>query len=320
MLPNRILLTLSLALTLDIAPPLDDGRTPVLDVDFADPFILTTGSGLYAYATNTQRHGARLNVQVSHAGPGMRWTPPSEAMPELPPWALRERPDIWAPEVLETPQGYVLYFSARHATLRRRDGLTLCVGAARASQPEGPFTPEPMPLTCGGRDGVIDPSPFRAAGELWLYVKTDGNCCGAPTRILAQRLSSNGLGLLGAPVALTGVTNDKLWEGKVVEAPQMVAHAGRYYLFYSANDYASGAYAVGYARCRGPAGPCQDAPENPILRSGDALVGPGHQSLFQLGGRTYLAHHGWRQAKGVSERRRALYIRSLTWTAGGPKA
>lgn len=313
----KILFSASLTLSIHSASLLEARVAPVLDVDFPDPFVLSTTSGLYAYGTNTTREGHRLNVQVSRSADGRRWTPPSDAMPRPPPWASHEAADIWAPEVLETRLGYVLYFSARHASLRREDGLTLCVGVARATHPEGPFAPEPTPLTCGGRDGVIDPSPFHGAQGNWLYVKTDGNCCGAPTHILAQRLSEDGLRLLGAPVTIAGVTNDAPWEGKVIEAPQMAYHAGRYDLFFSANDYASSAYAVGYASCQGPAGPCQDASANPILSSKGGRVGPGHQSLFTSGGRTYLAYHAWREVGG--SRYRAMYVDELAWTAEGPR-
>jgi hypothetical protein len=51
-------------------------------------------------------------------------------MPVAPAWAARDEPDIWAPEVIATDGGYVLYFSARHANRRRQDDRTLCVGAA----------------------------------------------------------------------------------------------------------------------------------------------------------------------------------------------
>ena len=125
-------------------------------------------------------------------------------MPVPPRWALPGRPDIWAPEALRIGDRYIVYFSARHARLRRPDGLKLCVGAAVANRPEGPFVPQPEPLTCGGADGTIDPSPMRDGHDLWLYTKTDGNCCHVPTTVIAQRLSSNGLGLLGSPTTVCG--------------------------------------------------------------------------------------------------------------------
>ncbi len=43
------------------------------------------------------------------------------------------------------------------------------------------------------------------------------------------------------------IQDDQHWEGKIVEAPFMWKHAGRYYLFYSGNGYTSPEYAVGYA-------------------------------------------------------------------------
>ena len=92
------------------------------------------------------------------------------------------------------------------------------------------------------------------------------------------------------------VRNDAQWEGRVVEAPTMFKHDGQYVLFFSANDYAGVEYAVGYAICEGPLGPCQDAPENPILASdlsdkNAMVIGPGHQALLQLGDQTWLVYH-----------------------------
>ena len=75
---------------------------------------------------------------------------------------------------------------------------------------------------------------------------------------------AEGATLTGKPVRL--LTNHALWHGRVIEAPQMHVRDGRYYLFYSAHAFDSSNYAVGYALCEGPLGPCQDAQENPILK------------------------------------------------------
>lgn len=289
---------------------------PVLDTDFPDPFILPVRHGLLAFATNSVRDGLRLNVQLSRSADGVQWSAPVDAMPTLPAWARTDTPDIWAPEVMRVGRSYVLYFSARHARLRRPDGLTLCVGAAVAERPEGPYRPLDTPLSCGGRDGVIDASPVRdGAGRLWLYMKTDGNCCGAPIRLLALSLSADGLGASGPARVVYGFTNDRPWEGKVVEAPQMVRTPAGWRLFYSANDYGGRAYAVGYARCAGPLGPCQDARENPALKSGPGLEAPGHETIFRFRGRSWIAFHGWRAGP---PRHRALYIAPLRWVEDRP--
>lgn len=295
---------------------------PVLDTDFPDPFILPVEGGLVAYATNTWRHGHLVHVQVSLSRDGRNWSAPRDAMPVTPAWAVQEQPDIWAPEVIKAYGRYVMYFSARSSTVRRPDGLSLCVGAAISDRPEGPFQPMAQPLTCGGQYGAIDASPFRDGNDLWLYVKTDGNCCGAPIKVLAQRLAPNGLDLVGERTVLDAVTNDRNWEGNVVEAPRMVAHNGGYFLFYSASDYSNRAYAVGFARCERPKGPCLDALQNPILSSTgtgpDALVGPGGESLFHWQGETWMAFHGWRRRDGDGWRYRALYIAPVDWTKDGP--
>lgn len=301
---------------------------PVLDSEFADPFVLPVdGDRLVAYATNrTEDDGAHTHLPMSTSTDGLHWSTPTEAMPTAPPWARAGRPDIWAPEAMRIGDRYVLFFSARHATRTRPDGLTLCIGAAVAASPTGPFVPQPEPLTCGGAHGVIDVSPFRdrdSAGheQLWLIYKTDGNCCGTPTTFLAQHLRKDGLALEGAPQTIEGIGNDQPWEGKVVEAPQMLRLHGQLLLFYAGNDYGSGAYATGYARCDSPAGPCRDATENPILHSRPgppALVGPGHQSVFQHAGRSWMAFHGWRPATADHRRYRAMYILPLDGRDGRP--
>ncbi|MET0289325.1 MAG: glycoside hydrolase family 43 protein [Pseudoxanthomonas sp.] len=300
----------------------------MLDEEFADPFVLPLDDGsLVAFSTNRRGpDGQPMHIPSSSSRDAVQWTAPVDAMPQVPAWARQARPDLWAPEALQVGERYVLFFSARHATNMRPDGLTLCLGAAVATQPGGPYIPQPEPLTCGGAHGVIDVSPFRdrdAIGieRLWLLYKTDGNCCGTPTTFVVQRLSADGLALVGPPQVIEGAVNDADWEGHVVEAPQMVEHAGKWYLFYAGNDYGSGAYATGYARCAGPRGPCRDAEENPILRSrgGDPpLVGPGHQSVFEHAGRSWIAYHGWRPATATSPRYRAMYVQHLAWRDGRP--
>jgi len=282
---------------------------PVLDQDFPDPFVLPMGEELVAYATN----GQHLNVRFSRSIDGVYWSNPVDAMPVLPAWVHAEGPDIWAPEVMRVGQTYVMYFTGRHKSLTRPDGLTLCVGAATSDTPSGPFTPAAEPLTCGEGMGAIDPSPFRDGDNLWLYIKTDGNCCGTPISIIAQKLSADGTILVGAPVHVAGLTNDKPWEGAVIEGEQMIRHDGRYYMFFAANDYGSDKYATGYATCASPLGPCRDAEENPILKSEPDLVGPGHQSVFTFRGKTYIAYHAWRQTEDGKKRYRAMYISQVRW-------
>jgi beta-xylosidase len=303
---------------------------PVLRADFPDPFILEHEGRYLAYATNAQG----VNVQMASSTDLATWQflrderEPArlhDPMPVLPPWA--KTGFTWAPEVLQTPGGFVLYFTARHAA----SGLQ-CVGAATSPDPRGPFTsPATEPLVCQYElGGTIDASPFRAPdGQLYLYFKNDGNnpAFNKPTEIFAQRLSPDGLGLTGEPVSL--IRNDKPWEGRVVEAPTMVERGGSYVLLFSANDYGwhntqpVSSYAIGYATCEGPLGPCDDAPNNPFLASTSqpCLSGPGHQTVFQSQGREFLAFHSWAatQACRPANPSRFMHIVQLSWQSGVPQ-
>jgi GH43 family beta-xylosidase len=105
-----------------------------------------------------------------------------------------------------------------------------------------------------------------------------------PTYIYVQEMSPDGLELVGEPVRL--IRNTEVWESHVIEAPSMLKHEDRYYLFYSANNYAGVEYAVGYAVCESPLGPCEKAEENPILETlleRPPVIGPGHQTFRRSG-------------------------------------
>src|SRR5687768_4002958 len=124
---------------------------PVVRTDFPDPFVLSEGPLLHAYATNSMGS----NIQVLSSTDGADWRAHGDALPSLPAWAARGH--TWAPAVLKVGTGYVLYFTARHRTA----GIP-CIGAATGPSPRGPFgDPAPHPVMCQpDRGGSIDPSPF----------------------------------------------------------------------------------------------------------------------------------------------------------------
>jgi beta-xylosidase len=280
-------------------------RNPVHAENFPDPFLLRAGDTWHAYATNDDDG----NVQTLRSRDLVTWTKGPDALPELGGWAYPGK--TWAPEVLELDGRYVLYYTANAA-----DAGLQCIGRAVAAAPPGPFRDEAKaPLVCQRAEGgSIDPSPFRDEdGALYLLWKNDGNCCAKDTWIYAQRLSQDALRLEGQPARL--VRQDAGWEADVIEAPAMVRREGRYYLFFSANAFDADLYAVGYARCDAPLGPCRDAPENPILRSGCEASGPGHQAIVEVDGETWIAYHAWPRS---GEEERELWLDRVTWEDGKP--
>ncbi|MEU4622059.1 glycoside hydrolase family 43 protein [Actinoplanes sp. NPDC023801] len=284
---------------------------PVYAENFPDPGVIHAGGTWYAYGTNN----ATQNVPLLTSPDLVRWTAGGDVLPQLGRWAVEGH--TWAPEVVRTATGrYVLYYTARWA-----GGDRQCIGAAVADAPDGPFTDaSPEPLICQDDEGgSIDASPYlHTDGQLYLYWKNDGNHIGRPTHLYGQRLTPDGLALTGERVRL--LTNDKPWQAHVIEAPQMVRHDDRLFLFYSANAFDTDAYAVGYATCATPLGPCTDAAENPILKSSAGAAGPGHSYLVTgADGTTWLLYHAWSpDAIGSTVPGRQLWLDRVDWVDDGP--
>lgn len=317
------LLILALLLLLGVpAAAAEPLFVPLIERDFADPFVLRAGDTFYAYATND---GGR-NVQTAVSKNLVDWSPAGDAMPALPPWARKG--STWAPEVMKVGPAYILYFTARS----RKAGVQ-CIGAAVAAAPDGPFaSTAEEPLVCQpALGGSIDASPFRDAdGKLYLYFKNDGNNpeVRKPTQIWVVPLAPDGLAVAGEAKPVLGARLK--WEGGLIEAPTMIRAPAGYFLFFSGNDFAwqrdqkLSAYAIGYATCEGPLGPCREAGDKPFLYSFSGregcLSGPGHQAVFNVGERWFIAFHAWSADGGCGKLDpiRWFYIAPLLWKDGAP--
>ena len=112
-------------------------------------------------------------------------------------------------------------------------------------------------------------------------------------------------------ISIKLIAPTEVWEGTLVEAPDLVRHGSKYYLFYSANDYASTKYGVGYAVADKVEGPYIKNLSNPILATDlkVGVVGPGGEDVV-VGpdGNTWILYHAW-AAGGY----RNLYLDRLVW-------
>jgi beta-xylosidase len=249
--------------------------------DAPNPFALRVGTTTYLYASQKEFYGDNIQVR---SGPDLHHLGPvHDAMPELPGWVWAGF--TWAPDVRRIGDRYVLWFTAGVID-GRPDAIrpTECIGVAVSRRPQGPFTGVgDGPAICQrDRWGSIDPRTFRDAdGRLWLHWKSDDNAEVDGTShasIYAQRLAPDGITLLGRPTRI--LEADQPWEGRIVEAPQVVRVDGRYWLFYSGNWFNQPAYGIGVAECDGPAGPCTKHRSGPWLGSNAQGAGPGESSLF----------------------------------------
>lgn len=323
-------LAVAAAALLCVAAAPEPSFVPVFQQDFPDAFVLPHGSQFIAYATN---NGPNVPVAVSNdlvhwafAGDPARPGKQLDALPKLGNWA--KEGFTWAPEVLPLGDKYLLYYTASDARKNAQ-----CIGVAIASTPFGPFVDSnPQPIVCQlALGGSIDADAFRDAdGKLYLYFKNDGNRVHSRTSLWGLALAADGLSVIGEPVEL--LKDSQGWEDWVVEAPTMIHSPAGYDLFFSGGFFGwnpeeggLSPYAIGYATCTGPLGPCTAAPENPILhsfndREAGCLSGPGHQSIFQVGARSFISFHAWAADAHCRKRddARYLYIAPLFWKDGKP--
>jgi beta-xylosidase len=277
---------------IDVVPPLTY-LNPVIEQDFPDPFVLRQGATYYAFATNA---GAK-NIQSATSTDLAHWTVLPDALPNLPAWAAKNAGLTWAPSILQRGATFVMYYTARDTA----SGFQ-CISHAEATSPAGPYVDSTTAaFVCqvtGAQSlcGSIDPSPFvDTGGAAYLVWKSDENAaaCNDPPRIWSAPLSTDGTTLTGPATQL--LIMDQPWQQPIIEGPSMTVMAGNYYLAYSANNYESAAYAMGYATCLSPTGPCENVSvAGPFVSSAGSALGPGGGEFFaDQAGAPWLVYHAW---------------------------
>ena len=231
-------------------------------VPLADPYILLDGDTYYAYGTH---HADGIEYYTSKDL--VHWTSQGLALSKN---NTTEQQWFWAPEVYPIGDHYVMYFSANEH---------LCV--ATSTSPCGPFEQVGgyMLQSLIGDEKCIDSHMFiDDDGSCYLFFVrfTDGNC------IWMCELETDGI----TPKEETlrhCISVSAPWEsqlGRVCEGPFVLKHNRIYYLTYSANDYRSHDYGIGYAQLRALSGTWSKYAGNPILQRKEGLFGTGHHSFF----------------------------------------
>jgi hypothetical protein len=295
----------------DPPPPPEPPPLPLrparLTADFPDPTVVWGDDRWYAFSTNS---GPR-NVQVSTSRDLFDWTAPVDAAPTLPAWSA---PGFtWAPTVAKIGNRWVMYVSLVGPFTGH------CIDRLVATTAGGPYAPvDGGPLVCDqtGGNGAIDPSLFIAGGAPYLYWKADG---ARSQQLFGVALTPDGMAFAGQPQHL--LTATAAWQQSGIENPSMIAGADADWLVYSGAYWATGRYAMGYARCAGPLGPCQEmSTGGPWVATSGPVVGPGGGSLFRgPDGAFRLAFHAWAGGTGYGAGgRRVMHIENIDVGAGGP--
>jgi len=289
---------------------------PVVDEDCPDPGVVYY-NGTYYVATTTDYNSVPNKFPIRSSTDLVNWQLVGYIFPKgkAPVWSVE---DYWAPEIHVIGGRFVVYFVARDTTGR------LCVGVAQSTgNILGPYVDIGKPLIRNSTVGMIDPTYFYddVTNSGYVFWKEDGNGRNPPekyTPIWAQPVTSDGLKLIGSRSFI--LQNDpSSWEGILVEGPWVIKAYDSYYLFYSANMYATPLYAVGVAKSPAILGPYKKYPQNPIIHSDSHWSGPGHCAVVRFANETnphdyFMMYHSWVAGHvnpGVSPR--VLMLDQIIW-------
>jgi arabinan endo-1,5-alpha-L-arabinosidase len=303
---------------------------PIIDADFPDPAIIHADDGYYyAYATQTQRDGEWINIQVARSMDLIHWEQLGDALPVKPVWA-KETQDFWAPSVIFDGSTYFMYYSATPDVCAEPE-RGHCLAIATAKSPAGPFTDMGMPLLLGMGFEYIDPMAFDdpVTGKRLLYWGSGF----LPIKV--QELGPDRMSFVpgSKPVDLIWPNPVKGAFPRLVEAAWLIRHEDFYYLFYSGDNCCGphAEYGVMVARSPEPTGPfetleqARGVPHSLMLFKSERWLAPGHNSIVtDKAGQTWIIYHAidvdrprQRQQDEINSRR-ILLIDRIEWRDGWP--
>ncbi|HYE15861.1 MAG TPA: family 43 glycosylhydrolase [Pyrinomonadaceae bacterium] len=290
---------------------------PVIAGDFPDPSVIRVGEEYWATTTTG---GWAPHFPLMRSRDLVNWQLVGYVFEKRPAWA---RADFWAPEIIHDRGRFFVYYTARRDEGPKKTG-TLCVAVATAPAPAGPYT-DHGPLACEIPErknvGSIDAFFVRdEAGDPYLVWKADGNDAepDAPTSIYAQKLTEDGLKLVGKRREI--LRNTEPWEKHVTEGSFILRRGEYFYHFYSGNACCGRGcdYALGVARARKLLGPWEKHPRNPIVDDNADWQCPGHGSIVSTpDGRDFLLYHSYRRAGWTFNVGREALLDEVTWGPDG---
>jgi xylan 1,4-beta-xylosidase len=281
-------------------------NNPVIPGDHPDPSVIRFGDLYWATMTSGTWEP---EFSLFHSTDLLHWKIAGAVFQQRPKWAER---DFWAPEISTDRGRFFVYYTAR------KKGGPLCVAVATAAAVSGPYI-DHGPLVCQNIGSIDAMAVSDEGGARYLVWKEDGNSRNQPTPLWAQRLSDDGLELLGKKVEL--IRNDPgSWEGGVVEGVFILRRGDWFYLFYSGNGCCGRRcnYALGVARSRNLLGPYQKYSANPILAENQNWQCPGHGSIVtDKQGRDFLLYHAYRKSTSAFFIGREALLDQLSWGSDG---
>ena len=262
---------------------------PLLIGNWADPSIVKDGDDYYMTHSSFDYQPGLL---VWHSKDLQTWRPISRAV-------VNHQGSIWAPEMIKHDGLFYIYYPASGGNF-----------VVTAKHPKGPWSaPKSLSVKHIDPGHVVDKEGKR-------YVHLSGG--------RAAELSSDGLRTVTEPKKVYKgwpIPADWPIECPCLESPKLNKRGDWYYLTSAQGGTAGPATSlmVVSARSRGPLGPWENSPHNPIIRTWDrdeTWWSKGHGTLVEgPRGNWFCVLHGWRN--GFASLGRATLIEPIEWTEDG---
>ena len=286
----------------------DKYSNPVIDYSLPDPSIRKGEDGyFYLYATEDIR-----NLPIHRSKDLVNWEFVGTAFTDATRPDFEPEGGIWAPDINEIGDKYVLYYS-----MSVWGGEWTCgIGCAVADRPEGPFKDCGMMFRSNGIkvQNSIDPFYIEDNGHKYLF-------SGSFRGIYAIELSEDGLSLKSgsSPVQIAGTA----YEGTYIHK-----RGGYYYMFASIGSCCEGlksTYTTVVGRSTSLFGPyldkkgqsMMDNHHEILIHKNDSFVGTGHNSeiVSDNAGTDWLFYHAVSVANPDG---RVLMLDKIDWIDGWP--
>jgi len=251
-------------------------------IKLADPTIFYYNKTYYLYGTGSKPHQEGFVVYTS--ADLKKWSGPVGVDNG---YAMKKGnafgdAKFWAPQVFRHGSWFYMAYTANER-----------IAIAKSKSPLGPFVNESkLPIEDKKQ---IDPFVFFDGDKIYMYHVVVAN---GANRIFVVELNDD-LSAVKSNTLKECISYTDRWENTgndewaVTEGPTVLKRDGLYYLLYSANDFRSVDYAVGYATSTSPTGPWKKYSGNPIIsKQHTKYNGSGHGDLFKdrQGNYKYVMH------------------------------
>ncbi|MEK9603534.1 MAG: glycoside hydrolase family 43 protein [Flavobacteriaceae bacterium] len=239
------------------------------DILLSDPTIFFEKGKYYLYGTSSG--GAKKTNDgffVYESDNLYDWKPRGFALRKGDAYGAK---GFWAPHVFKNGKKYCMVYTANEK-----------IAIAFSDSPLGPFVNE-FKNHYETNIRQLDPFVFFDKGKYYLFHTRraqEGNV------IFVGELSDD-LKTLKHETVKKCISTDQIWEDndglepRSNQGPSVIKINELYYMFYSANNFKSPKYAVGYATSSSPEGPWIKSDHNPLIHS--KIIdqnGPGHGDVF----------------------------------------